>query len=265
MHELNIDPSVNIGGHKRSLNDLYYLQLSTFDVADAIAFLIANGGNSTILSALQIDDRTNDFDLELPVYVYHQGKVYRADARFAAAKTAGGAYKFRIDNTFQEDNPVTYENGTQYNVHVNRTMTLVHTTQTGNEYVEMSAFEFGNGWHTVTPAATNITFDNPGEAITLSYKVFGRIAFFNLNIYGTLTGGNVTVTLPYTMKFATENVDVYGADHAGPRDTDLVKMRTIPDTQTMLIFPYDGGAGDPLDSGGTLTMNIGFTNLIKYT
>lgn len=261
MHELNLDPSINLGGHKSSLNDLQYLQLSTFDAVQAFAYLLGIGGQNVPISAIQIVDRTNDFDLLLPAYIFASGKVFRADAAFAQAKASGGEYKFRIDTVNQADNPVEYESGDTYNVHIEQTMTLVHTTATGPQYITLSSLNSFNGFHSVTPAVSNL---EAGYTASFKYKVFGRMLFANLSISGTIAAaGIVTAQLPYGMKFDVELVNVYAVANPGPSDQHIARMRTIPDTGSMAFGNYDTASSSQFDTGA-FSCNISFMTLIKY-
>lgn len=264
MNRLNLDEAVNLGGHKMSLNDLNTLQLSTLDVAQALAYLIGQGGNNVILSKLDIDDRTNDFDLELPAMVYYNNKVYRVDAAFAQAKTAGGAYKFRIDTAVDGDNPVDYEDGSQYNVHIEETMTLVHTNQSGSEYVPLSSFESFNGWTEVTPELSG-NFTVGGGVNKLRYKVLGRLMFIEAVLSGTLDSqGIITIQLPYTYHFTEAMSFLCYGTNQGPTDTNILKVSTIADSQVISIGNYDGTNSSQLDAGA-FSVNISFFAEIKYS
>lgn len=210
MKQLNIDPAVNVGGHKFSLNDLQYLQNSVFDMTQVFAFLLGQGAQNVILTVMQLDDRTNDFDLELPLWVYYNGEVYRCDAAFAQSKTSGGAYKFRIDTATHPDNPVQYADGNSYNVHIEKTMTLVHTTLSGANYVTLASLQQFNGWQTHDPSVSNLDTSDPGDAKSLRYRVMGNTMFFTLKLKGTVSAdGVISVAMPFTIQSPADQ-DLFG-------------------------------------------------------
>lgn len=234
MNRLNIADTVNLGGHKMSLNDLNTLQLSVFDVAQALAFMMGQGGTNIILSQLLIDDRVNDFDVELPAVVFYTGKLYEVPAAFSQAKSAGGAYKFRIDTAVDPDNPVTYQDGSSFNVHINETMTLVHTTQTGANYIPLSSFNSFNGWNEVEPSTTNLDTGDPGDEKTLRYRIIGNTMFFTLHLIGTVSAnGAVSVTFPWTIKSAADqNVVAVGTRNGSIQNY----LGSLPDGQSGISF-----------------------------
>ena len=257
MHRLNINPTDNTGGHRFSLNDFDYVQESVFDVCQGLAYIHGEGGTAIVLSDLRLTERTLDFDLELPVLVYYNGKIYIVNVRFGEAKSTapGAAFKFRIDTELGPNNPVTYQSGLQKNVHINEVMELVHTDLTGAEYLPFTVFT-ADWTQVASPVFAGITIDNPGEFLTVRYKKVGTVMNLNINLQGQkVVGVEPTIQLPYAYKFKNDERFLATGSHQGPADQNLFGITATADTNQMTIRAH---TIQSLDTG-TMVLSLSIT------
>lgn len=200
MKQLKLDQSINVGGHRRSVDDLLYLQDSILDVAQALALMHGNSGSTAILSELEIEDLGATYNLNKPAVVYHDGKLYRVESVFGAAKGGvGSAFKFEMTTTVGANDPVEYENGSLFNVHIDETLQLRHTNAVGPQYIELSAAQ-ASAWISFPTTPTNITVIGVGEYCVVKYRVLGKTLFVYVSINGQLTANTFSVPLPNAYK-----------------------------------------------------------------
>jgi|GEM_PF-4724100 len=199
MNFLNINSTDNLGGHKRSNNDLYYIQQSVYDVCEALAITLGNTTSPLVLGDFALTDGATTFTLAFDAIVYYNRKLYRVSAATGVTKSvaAGAAYKFRIDTTLGLQNPVTYGSGAQKNVHLYEYMTLVHTELTGTNYVPLATMNVGT-WIPYTPV-----LGSGFSAVTTSgyYKVIGKTMHLRISVTAMNDDeGAKTVLLPGVYK-----------------------------------------------------------------
>ncbi len=197
MKRMNLDSSINLGGHKRSVNDLETLQGSIDDICQAIGLMLGNSGSAAVLSELEIEDLGATYNLNKPASVFYNGKLYRVNSVFGAAKGGvGSEYKFEITTTPLADNPVTYQSGASFNVHIEEEMELRHTNASGAQYLALSAVT-ASEWITFpTTALTNLTVAGGGEYCRVKYRVLGKTLFCYVAVVGQLTGTSFAIPLP---------------------------------------------------------------------
>jgi hypothetical protein len=202
MKRLNLDSSVNLGGHKRSVNDLQQLQESIYDSVRALAYAI--GGDSAsplILGDFQLRDNGSTFDLEAGCAVFYNNKVYFVPPAAAQPLSIGGVYKFQIVTTTGPNNPVTYQSGVNFNVHLDEVMNLVHTTTVGASYIPLSSFSTG-GWTELDDnfETASMTVAGGGEYFLCRYSKIGKTLHLYLDIVGTIVTSPPQIYLPFNFK-----------------------------------------------------------------
>lgn len=262
MRRLNLDPLVNTGGHRRSVNDLNYLQESIYDVVKALGTMVGNSvGGPVILGDFQLRDNGSTFDLLNQCAVFYQNKIYFVNAATGVAKSgAGGAeYKFQIVSTPGPDNPVSYQSGSPFNVHLTEDMQLVHTNLTGSTYVPLTAFN--TGWVTVSsPVTTGLTIDDPGQFVSIKYKRIGKTLNLWFRIVCTVDGVTYpSFNLPNGYKLKENIWQICGGFHTSGPDNNLMVVYNGGGNPQLFFSPHDGtnfNADDNVDIRGSLTFEI---------
>lgn len=202
MHRLSLKENTNLGGHRLSVNDLQYLDSGLQDLASALDAVLGNGSDPCILSAFRLVDGVSTFELQQEAYASYGGEVYRIPVVASTAKGGVGAtYKLEILTTVQPDNPVVYANGSPFNVHIEKTMRLLHTNTTGANIFPLSDCNAG-AWITHSPAVANFTSTGPGEEKELRWRRLGNTLHVYIYLVGQLTASNPVITLPFSMKAA---------------------------------------------------------------
>ena len=115
---------LQIGGHKRTNDDLIHLSDMILEVRDTLHQLLNKGypikvaaiEPSIVLTGCVVTDNVTDFDLTAGL-IYHAGEVFEVDAVSAGAKVAADTLSWVVAETFIVGDPVTYFDSIPKNVH----------------------------------------------------------------------------------------------------------------------------------------------------
>lgn len=125
MKYLNLDESINIGGHKVSVNDLYQLQQSTNHVGQAICESFgAEGAGGRIISGVVLTDNPTDIAYT-GGWMIKGGLLYKVNPLPTTTKIGGYVvwFIFKKTNTYPV---VPYQSGVNHQVHQQREVDIVY-------------------------------------------------------------------------------------------------------------------------------------------
>lgn len=265
MHRLALKENTNLGGHRLSVNDLQYLDSGLEDIATSLDLIFGDGSEPCILTGFKLIDGVSTFELQADAYVSYGGELYRVPAVPSTAKGGVGAtYKLEILTTVQPDNPVVYASGASFNVHIEKTMRLLHTNSTGANIFPLADCNAG-AWVTHSPTVANFTSSGPGESKELRWRRLGNTLHVYIYLVGQLTASNPVITLPFSMKaarFTWVHLQAL-ATPTGGSERRLVALGTIqPGESTIFINQADATtASDDFATGaftlcGTFTLEL---------
>lgn len=192
MRNLNLSPSVNLGGHRLSVDDLYVLQNGVLDIAKMVAELLGAvpSGGLMVAGGDQLFNDGTEFSIN-GGWLYYNGALWRvpAVATTPIVPPNTGALYFKLNKEPIGSN-VVYQSGAQYQVHVeNKALLEWHASNPGGSYIPVSNVSFDNvraatqqtGWVNVPQADLTIYLrpDNNAAKLTAAqsfyrYKQIGK-------------------------------------------------------------------------------------------
>lgn len=129
MKFLNLNEAINIGGHKLSINDLYHLQKSNEQVAQAICESFgAEGAGGRIITGVVPTDTLTTIAYTAG-WMIKGGLLYKVNPLPTTTKQAGylAWFVFKTTNTYPA---VPYQSGVNYQVHQQREVDIVYVNTT---------------------------------------------------------------------------------------------------------------------------------------
>lgn len=212
MKNLNLSPSINIGGHRLSVDDLFIAQESINNVAKLVAELLGEvpAGGLILAGADQYTNTGTNFSINAG-WLYYGGAVWRivpvSTTPIVPPNT--GALYFKL-NKAPINPPVVYQSGAQYQVHVeNQALLEWHSATPLGNYIPVSNISFDNiknafaplqsAWQSI-PNVQLTTYLRPdNDALKLDtansffrYKVVGKTVFVQAKVQA-----NTSVTAFY--------------------------------------------------------------------
>lgn len=183
---------LGFGGHPLKNDDFNWMQNAYSEVIKAIISIFDPSLN-IILSGFIITDNGTTIS-STDGYVSWQGEIYQVKAT-SFAKVAGQQLYFKLVETVVSPSPVTYKDGTNQNVHIDRTLQFKYFAagDTGEYYAAFtrtSSLGFKRGMLVYYQGSTTANFDQTG----LGINDMAGFAIANGNTY-TISGG-VSYTVP---------------------------------------------------------------------
>lgn len=148
MRKLNLNPSLNIGGHRLSVDDLSTLQNGQNDLAKVVAELLGTvpSGGLIIAGCDAVINTGSAFGINAG-WLHQGGEAWRVVAVPSTAITPPntGALYFNL-NKVPIGSPVIYQSGSSFQVHVENTATLEWhpSAPIGTNYIPFSGVSFAN-------------------------------------------------------------------------------------------------------------------------